>query len=213
MENKYAIAIFNKEEDYIVKPFFSNIPKIERLIIISNKNSVDEETKRKLIDFLDTVGVVYDFIYLDDITNFFQVYFTVRVLCVKEGQPVWVNASCGSGIGMAALALHAIKHNIKMVLYEKESDKTVLVDIKKLQRINIFDLRYLNTIKEIANGNNTISKLSNSLNIDKSLVFRRLKNLISVEIVKKLDNEKKIKPCIYSLTEFGEFILKISKEI
>jgi predicted transcriptional regulator len=209
MEHRYAITIFNKEGDYIIKPFFSNIPKIDKLIIISNKDSSDGGLKRKLVDFLETVNVTADFVYVDDITNFFQTFFTVKVLCIQEGPPTWVNVSCGSGIGMTALTIHAIKHNIQMIVYEKDSGKTAIVDVKKLQKINIFDPRYLNIIKDIATGKNTITKLAISNDIDKSLVSRRLKNLISIEIVKKLDDEKKIKPCIFSLTEFGKSILQI----
>ncbi|MCL4339735.1 MAG: hypothetical protein M1388_01235 [Thaumarchaeota archaeon] len=209
MEYRYAITIFNKEGDYIIKPFFSNIPKIDKLVIISNKDSSDGGLKRKLVDFLEAINVTADFVYVDDITNFFQTFFTVKVLCIQEGLPTWVNVSCGSGIGMTALTIHAIKHNIQMIVYEKDSGKTAIVDAKKLQKVNIFDPRYLNIIKDIAAGKNTITKLAISNDIDKSLVSRRLKNLMSIEIVKKLDDEKKIRPCIFSLTEFGKSILQI----
>ncbi len=207
MENGYAIALFNKEEDYIIKPFLSNVPKIDRLIIIANKDSEHEESKKRLINFLDEINIVSTFVYVNDITNFFQTFFTVRVLCMQEGLPVWVNASCGSGIGMAALAIHAVKHNVKMVVYEKDEDKTAVVDVKKLQKINILDQRYLNIMKDIENGKNTISKLAYANNIDKSLVCRRIKNLISMEIVKKLNEDNRNKPYIYSLTEFGKTLL------
>lgn len=209
MEYRYAITIFNKEGDYIIKPFFSNIPKIDKLVIISNKDSSDGGLKRKLVDFLEAINVTADFVYVDDITNFFQTFFTVKVLCIQEGLPTWVNVSCGSGIGMTALTIHAIKHNIQMIVYEKDSGKTAIVDAKKLQKVNIFDPRYLNIIKDIAAGKNTITKLAISNDIDKSLVSRRLKNLMSIEIVKKLDDEKKIRPCMFSLTEFGKSILQI----
>ncbi|MGC8630056.1 MAG: hypothetical protein ACP5RY_05160 [Thermoplasmata archaeon] len=208
MENGYAIALFNREEDYILKPFFSNIPKINKLVIISNKDSNNEESKRKLVDFLNTINVTAEFVYLDDITNFFQTFFTVKVLCIQEGPPAWVNVSCGSGIGMVALTIQAIKHNIQVILYEKDDDKTVIVDVKKLQKINIFDPRYLNLINDIATGKNTITKLAISNNIDKSLVSRRLKNLMALEIIKKVSDGNKIKPCIFSLTEFGKSILQ-----
>ncbi len=207
MENGYAIALFNKEEDYIIKPFLSNVPKIDRLIIIANKDSEHEESKKRLINFLDEINIVSTFVYVNDITNFFQTFFTVKVLCMQEGPPVWVNASCGSGIGMAALAIHAVKHNVKMVVYEKDEDKTAVVDVKKLQKINILDQRYLNIMKDIENGKNTISKLAYANNIDKSLVCRRIKNLISMEIVKKLNEDNRNKPYIYSLTEFGKTLL------
>ncbi|MDG6930708.1 MAG: hypothetical protein JRN10_05655 [Nitrososphaerota archaeon] len=209
MEYRYAITIFNKEGDYIIKPFFSNIPKIDKLVIISNKDSSDGGLKRKLVDFLEAINVTADFVYVDDITNFFQTFFTVKVLCIQEGLPTWVNVSCGSGIGMTALTIHAIKHNIQMIVYEKDSGKTAIVDAKKLQKVNIFDPRYLNIIKDIAAGKNTITKLAISNDIDKSLVSRRLKNLMSIEIVKKLDDEKKIRPSVFSLTEFGKSILQI----
>ncbi|MEM0161329.1 MAG: DUF6293 family protein [Thermoplasmata archaeon] len=207
MEKGYAIALFNREEDYIIKPFLSNVPKIDKLIIIANKNSEHEESKRRLINFLDEINIAFKFVYVNDITNFFQTFFTVRALCMQEGPPVWVNASCGSGIGMAALAIHAIKHNVKMVVFEKDEDRTAVVDVKKLQKINILDHRYLNIMKNIANGKNTISKLAYANNIDKSSVSRYIKNLISMEIVKKLNEDNKNKPYIFCLTEFGKTLL------
>jgi len=204
---RYAIAIFNNEEEYIIKPFLSNPPKVSKLILICNKNSEHEESKERIVDFLNMINVTAEFIYVDDITNFFQTFFTVRGLCMREGPPSWVNISCGSGIGMAALAVHAVKNNISVVAYESNKDKTVIVNLKKLQKINIFDQRYFKLMEDLANGKDTIKQLAESNRIDKSTVSRRLRGLYSMEVINKMSDERRSRPYKFALSEFGKSLL------
>ncbi|MGC8562737.1 MAG: hypothetical protein ACP5NO_06035, partial [Thermoplasmata archaeon] len=168
MESSYAITIFNKEEDYLIKPFLSDVPKVDRLIIILNKNSSYDQLESKIREFLDLVNTKIDLIYVNDITNFFQILFAVKSICAQRGLPSWVNISCGSGIGMAALAIYAVERNISMVIYERETNRTTVVSPKKVYRMDIFDPVYFNLIKDIASGKNTIRQLATSNGIDKS---------------------------------------------
>ncbi|MCL5680755.1 MAG: hypothetical protein M1515_01735 [Candidatus Thermoplasmatota archaeon] len=206
VENGYAITILNKVEDYVIKPFLSDIPKVDRLIVILNKNSGYDQPESKIKEFFDLINVKIDLIYVNDVTNFFQIFLLVKSICGQSGSPSWVNISCGSGIGMSALAIFSVNRNIPMVIYEKETDRTIMVSPKKIQKMDIFDPIYVNLIKDIAGGKNTIRQLATSNRIDKSTVSRRLKNLISMEIVDRMDNSRHAYK--FSLSEFGRWFLE-----
>ena len=203
MGNTYAITIFNRDEDYVIKPFLSDVPKVDRLIVILNKNSGYDQVESKIREVLDLVNTKIDLIYVNDITNFFQILFAVKSLCAQRGSPSWVNISCGSGIGMAALAIYAVERNISMVIYERETNRTIVVSPKKVQKMDVFDPVYFNLIKDISSGKNTIRQLAASNRIDKSTVSRRLKNLISMEIVNRMDDATGHHSYKFSLSEFG----------
>ncbi|MGC8727609.1 MAG: hypothetical protein ACP5RG_06380, partial [Thermoplasmata archaeon] len=152
-----------------------------------------------------------DYVYVGDITNFFQIFLTIRSICNKYGEPEWVNISCGSGIGMAALAVHAVNRNMKMVAYEKDIDKSFMINVKKLQKINVFDPRYYNLIHSIGEGVDTIKKLSELYLINKSTVSRRLNNLILMEIITKKGKGKNGNVYTFSLSDFGRMLLLTGK--
>ncbi|MGC8547117.1 MAG: hypothetical protein ACP5MU_05630 [Thermoplasmata archaeon] len=157
------------------------------------------------------IEVKVDYVYVGDITIFFQIFLTIRSICNKYGEPEWVNISCGSGIGMAALAVHAVNRNIKMVAYEKDIDKSFMINVKKLQKINVFDPRYYNLIYSIGEGVDTIKKLSELYLINKSTVSRRLNNLILMEIITKKGKGKNGIVYTFSLSDFGRMLLLTGK--
>ncbi len=212
MTIKYAIAILNNDSDYILKPFLSDIPKIEKLVIISSKTKDHYDLKNKINSFLETIGVNVDYIYVDDITNFFQLFLITRFVCSKFGKPEWVNISCGSGIGMSALTVHAVNENMKMVAYEKDLDKSFVINFKKVQKINVFDSRYYKLMCSIGEGVNTIKKLSEYCFIDKSTVSRRLNNLMLLEIITRNGKGKNGNIYSYALSDFGKMLLSINKQ-
>lgn len=205
MTERYAIAIFNREEEYILKPFLANPPTIDRLVIITGKH-IQDDCRYRITSFLGMMNVSAEFSYVEDITNFFQIFFIIRKMCTVYGRPEWVNISCGSGIGMAALAIHAVNENIPMVAYEKDLNKSFVVNVRKLRKINIFDGKYFNLMEDIANGYDTIGKLSEINHIDKSIVSRRLKVLASVDLIERKEEGRKY-PFRFHLSEFGKSLL------
>jgi predicted transcriptional regulator len=211
MTLKYSIAVLNNDIDYILKPFLSDIPKVDKLIIITSKITDYNNLRNRINLFLDMIGVKVDYVYVGDITNFFQIFLTMRSICIKYGEPEWVNISCGSGIGMAALAVHAVNRNMKMVAYEKDTDKSFIINVKKLQKINVFDPRYYNLIHSIGEGVDTIKKLSELYLINKSTVSRRLNNLMLMEIITRTGKGKNGDVYIFTLSDFGKTLLITNK--
>ena len=211
MTLKYSVAVLNNDIDHILKPFLSDAPKVDKVIIITSKIKDNNDLKNKIDLFLEMIGVKVDYVYIGDITNFFQIFLTIRSICNKYGEPEWVNISCGSGIGMAALAVHAVNRNLKMVAYEKDIDKSFIINVKKLQKINVFDPRYYNLIRSIGDGIDTIKRLSELYLINKSTVSRRLNNLMLMEIITRNGKGKNGNVYTFALSEFGKMLLSTDK--
>jgi len=207
MEENYGIAILDHEGEYILKPFFTNIPKISKLTVIYDPKTEYKDSKHEILDFLKLTGIKSEFIEVNDVGNFFQIFLILQKICKSKGTPTWVNISCGSGIGVSALTIHAFKENIPMVVYDKYKDSTVVINIRKLKKVSIYNRRYMAILKEISTKGKTIEELSASLNITYSATSRRLKNLLLLDVVMRNGTGKKNYPYVHTLTEFGKLFL------
>ncbi len=207
MSEEYGIAILDQEGDYIVKPFFSDIPKISKLIIICDAKTEYKNAKQKITDFLRLKNIKPEFVEIKDVSNFFQIFLVLQKICKTKSDPTWVNISCGSGIGVSALTIHAYNQDILMVVYDKYMDSTVVINVKKLKKIDIYNKRYIQIMREISAKAKTIEELSVSLNITDSAVSRRLKNLLALGIVTRNGIGTRNYPFVHSLNEFGRLLL------
>ena len=207
MSEEYGIAILDQEGDYIVKPFFSDIPKISKLIIICDAKTEYKNAKQKISDFLRLKNIKPEFVEIKDVSNFFQIFLVLQKICKTKSDPTWVNISCGSGIGVSALTIHAYNQDILMVVYDKYRDSTAVINVKKLKKIDIYNKRYIQIMREISAKAKTIEELSVSLNITDSAVSRRLKNLLALGIVTRNGIGTRNYPFVHSLNEFGRLLL------
>ena len=207
MEENYGIAILDQEGEYIVKPFFSNIPKISKLVVICDPKTEYKNSKREILDFLKLKAIKPEFIEINDVGNFFQIFLVLQKICKSKGRPTWVNISCGSGIGVSALTIHAFNEDLLMIVYNKYQDSTDVINIRKLKKVNIYNRRYMSLMKEIAIKGKTIEELSASLNITYSATSRRLKNLLSLDVIMRSGTGAKNYPFVHLLTEFGKLLL------
>ncbi len=207
MIEEYGIAILDQEGDYIVKPFFADIPKISKLIIICDSKPEYRNIKQKITDFLKFKNINLEFIEIKDVGNFFQIFLVLQKICKSKNDPIWINISCGSGIGVSALTIHAYNEDIPMVVYDKYLDSTMVINVKKLKKINIYNKRYMQLMREILIKPKTIEQLSVSLNITKSAVSRRLKNLLALGIITRNGTGSRNYPYVHSMNEFGRLLL------
>ncbi|BAB59611.1 hypothetical protein [Thermoplasma volcanium GSS1] len=207
MLENYGIAILEREGEYIIKPFFSGIPKISTLSIIYDRNLEYEQARKEILDFLKLSGIKTEFVGIGDVNNFFQVFLILQKICKTKGIPRWINVSCGSGLGVSALTIHAFKQNIPMVIYDKYIDKTVMIEAKRLKKINIYNNKYITLIREISKDPKTIKDLSRSLKIDTSTISRRLKSLLSLDMIMRLGKGTRNYPYLYKLNDFGKILL------
>lgn len=207
MEENYGIAILDQEGEYIVKPFFSSIPKISKLVVICDPKTEYKDSKREILDFLKLKAIKPEFIEINDVGNFFQIFLVLQKICKTKGTPTWVNISCGSGIGVSALTIHAFNENIPLIVYDRYQDSTVVINVRKLKKVNIYNRRYMSLMKEIAIQGKTIEELSALMNITYSATSRRLKNLLSLDVIMRNGTGTRNYPYVHLLTKFGKLLL------
>ena len=94
-----------------------------------------------------------------------------------------------------------------MVVYDKYLDSTVVINVKKLKKINIYNKGYMQIMREISIKAKTIEELSMSLNITNSAVSRRLQKLLTLGIITRTGIGTRNYPYIHSLNEFGWLLL------
>ena len=177
------------------------------MIIICDAKTEYKNAKQKITDFLRLKNIKPEFVEIKDVSNFFQIFLVLQKICKTKSDPTWVNISCGSGIGVSALTIHAYNQDILMVVYDKYRDSTAVINVKKLKKIDIYNKRYIQIMREISAKAKTIEELSVSLNITDSAVSRRLKNLLALGIVTRNGIGTRNYPFVHSLNEFGRLLL------
>lgn len=207
MNENYGIAILNKDGKHIIRPFFANIPKISKLVVISGPKSNNEEATYEVIDFLESINVKFEFIRISDIEDFLEIFLVIQKVCKSKGAPTWVNVSCGSGIGVSALTIHACSKRIPLVVHDNLSSRTAVIDIKKIKSMKIYDQNFVNIIESLSAGNKTIFELARAINLEKSTISRRLNELISLGLIIRKGSGSKNNPYTHMLSEFGKLML------
>ena len=132
---KYAIAISGFQPDLIIKPFLRMLEPLDELVLLITKTQKSIETAHNVSSFLAFANVKCSIIELNDVFNFFEVLVTLESLLETRGKPLWLNVSAGPGIAISSLTYFAIIHEIVVVYYNKENDKTTRVEIAKSKEL------------------------------------------------------------------------------
>ena len=132
---KYAVAISGFQPDLIIKPFLRVLEPLDELVILTTKNQKSIETAHNVGSFLAFANVKCAIVELNDVFNFFEVLVTLERLLETKGKPLWLNVSAGPGIAISSLTYFAIIHEIVVVFYNKENDKTTRVEIAKSKEL------------------------------------------------------------------------------
>ncbi|MCL5990235.1 MAG: winged helix-turn-helix domain-containing protein [Candidatus Thermoplasmatota archaeon] len=207
MNQNYSIAILNRDGKHIMRPFFVDIPKISKLVVIAGPKSDNEDATYEVTNFLKSINVKFEFIRINDIENFLEIFLVIQKICKNEGLPTWVNVSCGSGIGVSALTIHACSRIIPLVVYDDLSNKTAVIDVKRIKSMNIYDQIFENIINSLSAGNKTMNELARDMNLEKSTISRRMKKLISFGLIVRKGSGSRNSPYTHMLSEFGKLML------
>ena len=180
---KYAIAIAGFQPELIIKPFLKMLEPVDELMLLTTQNVKSKETARQVSSFLDFANVKTRHIEVEDIFNFFEVMVVLENLYKTRGNPLWINVSAGPGIAIASLTFFAINHNIMVVFYNKEIDRTSKVDISNSRNLFKRATRNNDLLKLIESGPQSLEELALKLSVSKSTASRRVKLLKAASLV------------------------------
>ncbi|WP_393971568.1 DUF6293 family protein [Oxyplasma meridianum] len=185
---RYAIAISGFHPELVIKPFLRMTKTIDELVLLGTRNEKSMETTKKIGEFLAFANVRSRYIEIQDIFNFFEILANLENLIVNMGKPLWVNVSAGPGIAISALTFFAINHDVIVVFYNKENDKTTKVEISKAKDLFRNASKNYDLLKLIEKTPLTLSDIAEKLTLSKSTISRRVRILKAnylVEINKK----------------------------
>ena len=202
---KYAIAISGFQPDLIIKPFLRVLEPLDELVILITKNQKSVETAHNVGSFLAFANVKCSIVELNDVFNFFEVLVTLESLLETKGKPLWLNVSAGPGIAISSLTYFAIIHDIVVVYYNKENDKTTRVEIAKSKELFKNARKNLILLKQLENSPLTLDDLASKVVLSKSSVSRRVRALKSAYLVEIATVNRKM---IVSISETGLKLLR-----
>ena len=180
---RYSIAISGFQSELIIKPFLRVRNPLDELILIVTNNSKSLETADAVKRVLAFNNVECTLLTITDIFNFFEVFVNLEILFEKKGKPKWINVSAGPGIAIASLTFFSIAHNVPVVFYNRENDKTSMVDISKSKDLFRNARRNLNILKLIKTNPLFLEEISNKLGLSKSTISRRVSLLREAYLV------------------------------
>ena len=201
---KYAIAISGFQPDLIIKPFLRVLEPLDELVILITKNQKSVETAHNVGSFLAFANVKCSIVELNDVFNFFEVLVTLESLLETKGKPLWLNVSAGPGIAISSLTYFAIIHDIVVVYYNKENDKTTRVEIAKSKELFKNARRNLVLLKQLEKLPLTLDDLTSKVDLSKSSVSRRVRVLKSAYLVESAIVDRKM---LVSISETGRKLL------
>ncbi len=201
---KYAIAISGFQPDLIIKPFLRMLEPLDELVLLITKNQKSIETAHDVSSFLAFANVKCSIIELNDVFNFFEVLVTLESLLGTKGKPLWLNVSAGPGIAISSLTYFAIIHEIVVVFYNKENDKTTRVEIAKSKELFKNARRNLVLLKQLEKLPLTLDDLTSKVDLSKSSVSRRVRVLKSAYLVESAIVDRKM---LISISETGRKLL------
>ena len=180
---RYSIAISGFQSELIIKPFLRVRNPLDELVLIITNNPKSLETADAVKRVLAFNNVECTLLPVTDIFNFFEVFVNLEILFEKKGKPKWINVSAGPGIAISSLTFFSITHNIPVVFYNRENDKTSIVDISKSKDLFRNARKNLNILKLIEKNPLFLEEISNKLGLSKSTISRRVSLLREAYLV------------------------------
>ena len=180
---RYSIAISGFQSELIIKPFLRVRNPLDELVLIVTNNPKSLETADAVKRVLAFNNVECTLLPVTDIFNFFEVFVNLEILFEKKGKPKWINVSAGPGIAISSLTFFSITHNIPVVFYNRENDKTSMVDISKSKDLFRNARKNLNILKLIEKNPLFLEEISNKLGLSKSTISRRVSLLREAYLV------------------------------
>lgn len=218
-----GIAICGFKAQLIIGPIYSNKLGItDELILLYSNNKQSTNVLNTVIDTLNDKINDIQKIEINDMFNFYEIYFTVLNLANKK-EIGWVNVTAGPGVSLIALSLGILngkKSNVDKVKYvyyhEPKDNMPGQTDIIDPINIDIFNLKknkkYSDLFFKIFNElytydtveDITIQSLASKFKKSQSTISRAINTLIEMQFVEYTGSGHGNSKKVFKLTELGK---------
>lgn len=180
----YAIAVAGFNPELIIRPLYGSTRGIKTVLLLHTIHEKSIETVSAVKQTAAALGIKTQEIIIKDVFDFFEIYTAIEKLISDNGNPLWINVTSGPGIAIAAMALISVEKRIPLVAYDKELDRTVIVETEELAQYYHIKKRYKKTLAKLVEKEEwTLEGLADELNRSVSSMSRQVIQLRNAKLV------------------------------
>lgn len=180
----YAIAVAGFNPELIIRPLYGSTRGIKKVALLHTIHEKSMETVSAVKQTAAALGIKTQEIIIKDVFDFFEIYTAIEKLISDNGNPLWINVTSGPGIAIAAMALISAEKGISLVAYDKEFDRTVIVETDELAQYYHIKKRYNKTLNKLFEKDEwSLEELADELNKSVSSISRQITQLKKAKLI------------------------------
>ncbi|HWQ96412.1 MAG TPA: DUF6293 family protein [Candidatus Methylomirabilis sp.] len=184
IQNLYAIAVAGFNPELIIRPLYGSSRGIKKVVLLHTIHEKSMETVSAVKQTAAALGIKTQEIIIKDVFDFFEIYTAIEMLISDNGNPLWINVTSGPGIAIAAMALISAEKGIPLVAYDKELDRTVIVETEELAQYYHIKKRYNKTLNKLFEKDEwSLEELADELNKSVSSISRQITQLKKAKLI------------------------------
>jgi len=194
-------------KDYLVTALVHQIPTVKTLLLFYTEHDKSIMTRNSVKSSLPSFGINLKEHKINNIFDFFEVYFAVEYFAQIQGLPLWINTSAGPGLAVSALSTFALRYNVNLIAYDEANDRARLISTEKLRYLQKCRTKYISTMEAIGKDTCTVNMLAEQLLLSKATLSRQLKIFKELDLVEINGSGNGHSPYNVRLTEWGKKFL------
>ncbi len=216
-EEMQGIGISGYTPELLIAPFYSkNLDITEKFYIMYTEDPKSTETVMSVDKALSKLGIDVEAIKINNIFDFYEVYFTTLNLAYKS-KIGWINATAGPGIAMIAISFALQqRRDIKYVYYHKAVENIpATTDVISSHNIYLFTSTnniYGKLMEQIyyvnKNEGVNIEQIAKIFMKSQSTISRKLNILLEMRFITFVGSGRGNSRKIFKLTQLGIDMLK-----
>lgn len=211
MEIPYGISMVGFRPEIVMRALISHARSVKTLVLFHSAHPMSAAAASSISMTMHEIGIKVIKNQIEEASNFFEVIIAAEYFCSKHGEPAWVNATDGPGLGASALTTFASVHGFDLVSYDEERNETLMVHLAQLNELLQCGARFKRLLEDIeSNDDRSMEQLCADLQISRSTASRQLKALRRLNLISISGSGRGRSPFIISMTEWGRQFCRYS---
>lgn len=211
MEMPYAISLVGLRPEIVTRSLIAQARSVKTLVLFHYADPLSTAAANSISTTSHTFGMKVVKNQIEDAFNFFEVILAAEHVCSKFGEPAWVNAADGLGLGVSALTTFASVHGVDLVTYNEDRNETSTVHLALLNELLLAGVKFNRLLENvITNEDRSIEQICSDLQISRSTASRQLKELRRLDLVSISGSGRGRSPFRISMTAWGRTFCRYS---